>query len=297
MQLQQKLVQFMQVNGLSQKTVAKAIGENQGALNQWLQGKYQGNSDKFDLAVQAYLEREMGKQAVGSLEYVLANTETTKRILNFMSSVHATCDDGLLYGNAGMGKTTALRHYAKQHPDVILLEVMPTYTPAVVLKTIAKKIGVQTSGSLNDVNEAIVAKLSGSGRMIVVDEAENLSTRSLEILRRLHDIAGVGLLLAGTARLVVNLMGRHGELAQLYSRVGKTFQLPERVADDELAQIARVTLPNISVVLINEIVKCANGSPRRLWKMMENCDRWSKLHQEPINADMVQAVKQSLMGN
>lgn len=296
MQLQQKLLQFMQVNGLSQKTVAKAIGENQGALNQWLQGKYKGTSEKFDLAVQAYLEREMGKQAIKQLEQVLANTETTKRILFHAQAVHQSCDNGLLYGNAGMGKTTALRHYAKQNPDVILLEVTMTYSPSVVLKTIAKKVGVPVSGSLNDINEAILAKLSGSGRMIIVDEAENLSTRALEILRRLHDIAGVGLLLAGTKRLLVNLVGRHGELAQLHSRVGKTLALPEVVADDELTQIARLTLPSVSDTLLKEIVKHAQGSPRRLWKMMDNCDRYSKSHQEPINAEMVQVAKQSLLG-
>lgn len=287
----------MQAHSLSQKNVAKAIGENQGGLNQWLQGKYTGNSDKFDLAVQAYLEREMGKLAISKLEEVLVKTETTKRILFHAQSVHESLDNGLLYGNAGVGKTTALKYYAQTHPDVILIEGMPTYTPAVVIKTIAKRVGVPIAGSLNDMNEAILERLIGSGRMIIVDEAENLSTRALEILRRLHDIAKVGLLLAGTPRLLVNLMGRHGELAQLHSRVGKTLQLPERVADEELVQIARVTLSDVSDVLIGEIVKCANGSPRRLWKMMDNCNRLSKQHQEPINADMVAAAKQYLLGS
>lgn len=297
MTLQDRLRQFMQNNQVSQGQVSKGADVSHTAISQWLQNKYVGNVDNIEHKIAAYLERELGKQTIDALERVLANTATTKRILNLLSSVHLACEDGLLYGNAGMGKTTALRYYAAQHPDVVLIEAMPTYTPAVVLKTIAKKIGVSVSGSLNDMNEAILAKLNDSGRMIIVDEAENLSTKSLEILRRLHDIAGVGLVLAGMPRLLSNLMGRHGELAQLHSRIGQTLDLPDRVADEELAEIGRVTLPQVSDTLLKNMVKRANGSPRRLWKIMYHCDRWSKQHSEPINADMVQAIDDMLLKN
>ena len=196
-----------------------------------------------------------------------------------------------------MGKTTIQREYARHHPDVILLEVSPTYTPAVILKTIAKKIGASHSGSLNDIYEAILAKLTGSGRMILADEAENLSTRSLEILRRLRDQAKIGLLLAGTMRLKTNLIGRHGELEQLFSRVGCTFILPEHTADDELAQILRITLPSLGMELNQKIVKSANGSLRRLENLMYYLDRASKQSETAINEEMLQVIEKWLLAH
>ena len=69
-----------------------------------------------------------------------------------------------------MGKTTALRHYAELHPDVELIDAMPTYTPAVLLTTIATKLRLLVSGSQNDLIEAILSLLSDSGRMFVFDE-------------------------------------------------------------------------------------------------------------------------------
>lgn len=297
MTLQERLQQFMSEHHISQAQASKAIGMSGATVNLWMQGKYSGDNTMLEYKVQSYLEREQERLKLGKLEHVLVNTATTEKIMNFLSASHTTCENALLYGNAGMGKTTALRHYVKQHTGAILIEAMPTYTPAVVLKTIAKKIGVTVSGSLNDINEAILAKISQSGRLIIVDEAENLSTKSLEILRRLHDQAEVGLVLAGMPRLKANLMGRHGELAQLFSRVGYVLELPERVANDELAQIVRATLPSLEDNLLKDMVKRAEGSPRRLWKMMTIAYRASKTTGDPINADMLSELDQMLLKN
>lgn len=297
MKLQQRLAQFMQVHNVSQNQVAKGIGKSAAAVNQWLQGKYAGDNDALEQLIGAYLSREQGRLAVSRLAKQWVETATAKRMIGLLAAAHRDRENALLYGQAGMGKTTALRHYADEHPDVVLIEAMPTYTPAVVLKTIAKKLSLPVSGSLNDINEAILSRLTDSGRMIVVDEAENLSTKSLEILRRLHDNAEVGLVLAGMPRLRSNLMGRHGELAQLFSRVGYVLELPESMADKELAQICQHTLPELSEVLSNKMVQRANGSPRRLWKMMTIADRTSKETGDAINADMLEQLDKMLLKN
>ena len=287
MQLQQRLAQFMKVNNVPQSQVAKSIDKSQSTLSLWMQGKYTGDNGQMAQLVQDYLNREQGRMDVNKIVPQWIDTPTGKRMLNLIALTHRDRENGLLYGAAGMGKTTALRRYAELHPNAILLEVTPTYTPAVVLKTIAKKLGVAVSGSLNDLNEAILSRLSGSGRIIMVDEAENLSTRSLEVLRRLQDLAGIGLLLAGTPRLRTNLMGRHGELEQLFSRTTYILDLPSVMADDEMMQICQATLPELSEVLCRNAAQRAKGRLRRLWKIMELADRASQQSGEPISADML----------
>lgn len=297
MTLQEQLEKLMSETGIQQSDVAKGIGQSDSMVSQWRKGVYKGDNAKVDEKIANFIQREQKKREIQDLEMVFCHTETAKRVLAFLETVHQSRGQGLFVGRAGMGKTTVLREYAHNHPDVILLEVAPTYTPAVILKTIAKKIGASGSGSLNDIYEAILEKLTGSGRMILVDEAENLSTRSLEILRRLRDQAKVGLLLAGTWRLKTNLIGRHGELEQLFSRVGCTFVLPERTADDELAQILRITLPSLGMELKQQIVKVAGGSLRRLENLMYYLDRASKQSNTAINHEMLQVVEKWLLAH
>lgn len=295
MTLQEQLNQFMQTHNVEQEAVAKGVGVSSAMISQWRQGKYMGNNDKVDAKIAAYLQRELGKLSKPELTQVFVNTTTAQKMFEMLRLVHLKRENGLLYAQAGTGKTTTIRHYAQQYPDVILIEVDVTDTPSVLLKNIAKKIGTSTSGSLNDIKEGILEKLTDSGRMIIVDEAEQLSTKSLEILRRLHDKAGIGLVLVGMPRLLSNLLGKRGELAQLYQRIGLHLPLPDKVANNELAQIARTTLPSLPESALKELVLMAHGSPRRLWKAMKLVHGMSESHNEPINVAMVHEAKQTLV--
>lgn len=295
MRLQDQLNQFMQTHNIDQETVARGVGVSSAMISQWRQGKYMGNNEKVEAKVAAYLEREKGKLSKPELESVFVSTPTAQKMLDMLRLTHLSRENGLLYAQAGTGKTTTIRHYEQQYPDVILIEADVTDTPSVVLKSIAKKIGTSTVGSLNDIKEGILEKLTNSGRMIIVDEAEQLSTKSLEILRRLHDKAGIGLVLVGMPRLLSNLLGKRGELAQLYQRIGLHLPLPDKVANNELAQIARLTLPSLPENALKEMVLMAHGSPRRLWKAMKLVHGMSQSHNEPINVDMVAEAKRMLV--
>lgn len=295
MTLQEQLNQFMQTHNVKQEAVARGVGVSSAMISQWRQGKYMGNNEEVEAKIAAYLQRELGKLSKPELEAVFVSTPTAQKMLDMLRLTHMSCENGLLYAQAGTGKTTAIRYYAQQYPDVILIEADVTDTPSVVLKNIAKKIGTTTTGSLNDIKEGILEKLTQSARMIIVDEAEQLSTKSLEILRRLHDKAGIGLVLVGMPRLLSNLLGKRGELAQLYSRIGLQLPLPDKVANNELMQIARVTLPSLPENALKEMVLMVNGSPRRLWKAMKLVHGMSQSHNEPINVEMVHEAKRMLV--
>lgn len=291
-----KLQAFMAEHGVSQTDVAKGIGKSAATVNQWLQGKYAGDTTAVNILVSGYLEREQAKRVLPKLEEVFVETDTANNIMFLLEAVRDTGELGVLYGGAGLGKTTCLREYAAQHPETILIETLMTHTPSALLKIIARTIGTPVSGSLNDINEAVIAKLSGSSRLIIVDEAENLSTRALEILRHLRDKAGVGLVLAGMPRLLGNLCGKRGELAQLFNRAGYTLPLGEKIPDEQLAQILKRHLPNVGADVQQAIVQEAHGIPRRLWKLMFHTDRICKVFKCEPSLEMVGRVKDMLIG-
>ena len=276
----EKLQNHMNRYKVSQNQVAKSLGKSKAMINQYLQGKYPGNVEELDEIVAAYLKREAKRLKQPKLAEKILETDTVQTITALLETAYEECQNGVIYGRAGLGKTTALRVFAKQNPEVVLIETLTTYTPNVLLKNIAKKIGVELRGSTNDINEAVIKKLQSSGRLLIVDEAENLSTRSLELLRRLHDLAGIGLVLVGTPRLLSNLKGRHGELEQLYSRVTLHWDLGDSVPREELDAIARATLPELAdkAKLRGKIIEKAGGSPRRLFKILSNMYRMSYLN-------------------
>ncbi len=295
MTLKERLQLFMAESGKPQTYVAKAIGMSSPVISSYLADTYKGDVAKLEEKLTAFLTLEENRRADRKLQISYIRTKSCKRTADILGLAHVDGQAVVVIGQAGLGKTSALRDYAGRNPDVILIEVDPTYTAKVLLKTIAEKVGCDSKGTLNDMLNGIIGKLQDSGRLIAVDEAEHLPYRALECLRRIHDRAEVGLALVGMPKLLVNLRGRHGELKQLYSRIGFKLDLGDELGEDELAEIVAGNLRHIDGETAAELVAAAAGNTRRLVKMLHGVNRLSKLHKEPVNIEMVRQFKEMLI--
>lgn len=131
---------------------------------------------------------------------------------------------GVFSGPSGIGKSMALRALLRsRYPQGVLVEVNPGCSTgvgllnAIVQAEHAARIGVRPSKTppalaprtmtKGNAFQAVVARLAGSSRLIVIDEADNLTTRTFAILRQLHDATGCPLVLAGRPTLH-NKIGR-----------------------------------------------------------------------------------------
>lgn len=245
MSIRQDLQDYISDNGLSQSAVARAVGVTSPVVNQYLHGKYPGNVQEIERKIAAYLQKQREREAERKLEVDYVLTTTAKRVRDVLRLAHVEGEAVVLFGQAGLGKTSSLREYCKQAPDALMIETDPTYTAKVLLQKLAAMLGAEGKGSLNELMDTVVGRLRDSGRIILVDEAENLPLRALECLRRVHDKTGCGLVLAGMPRLLVNLRGKNGELKQLYSRMAFKLDLGESVPDEDLAQIVAQAMPDI----------------------------------------------------
>ncbi|MFB5082527.1 AAA family ATPase, partial [Raoultella sp. C349492] len=84
-----------------------------------------------------------------------------------------------------------------------LIEADPGYTALVLLQELCESLGLSKRGTIHELSESCITALSGTGRAVLIDEAENLPYRALEVIRRIHDKAGVGIVLAGMPRLIL----------------------------------------------------------------------------------------------
>jgi DNA transposition AAA+ family ATPase len=83
-----------------------------------------------------------------------------------MRSAHLEGEVAVVYGQAGLGKTMALKQYCADNPDAVLIEADPSFTAQVLLRHIARAIGANPTGTLHELFEAVVERLQDSGRLI-----------------------------------------------------------------------------------------------------------------------------------
>ena len=275
--------------------VARGVGVTSPVVNQYLHGKYPGNVQEIERKIAAYLQKQREREAERKLEVDYVLTTTAKRVRDVLRLAHVEGEAVVLFGQAGLGKTSSLREYCKQAPDALMIETDPTYTAKVLLQKLAAMLGAEGKGSLNELMDAVVGRLKDSGRIILVDEAENLPLRALECLRRVHDKTGCGLVLAGMPRLLVNLRGKNGELKQLYSRMAFKLDLGESVPDEDLAQIVAQAMPDMDEEAAAELVRTAAGNARRLDKMLRGVVRLARINRQEPSVEMVRQYAEMLI--
>ncbi|MDO4434875.1 MAG: AAA family ATPase [Cardiobacteriaceae bacterium] len=290
--MEKELKKYIEKHHLTQAEIAQKLGVSVAAVNQYLQNKYQGDVSKLDKAVVDMIKREkLAKES--ALEFVFVKTKTAARILEIVGLAHAMNECHVVIGEAGLGKTVALKHYAENHSHVIMLEIDPTYTAKTLLKALCEKLGLRAERTNAAMLDAVVEKLKDSNRLIIVDEAELLAHQPLEILRRIHDKAGVGLVLAGMPRLRANLRGSRGEYKQLYSRVGCCLDLKDKISLEDCAQIAQSALQTSD--FNQELYKFSKGNTRRLSKLLKGVYRLSMINQRPIESAFIERYAQMLI--
>lgn len=291
----EKLNAYMADEGLSGAMIARSLGVSSATVSQYRNGKYMGDIAVLEEKILGLLSlADERRQAVKrQIEYVI--TPTAQDCFGLIRAAHIDCELGVLVGSAGLGKTAALKEYAKNNKDSVLIETDPSFTARVMTMALGKEIGVNVSGNLNDMLSEIIERLKDSGRVLLIDEAELLPLRALEVVRRIHDKAGVGVVLVGMPRLIMNLRGRRGELGQLYSRVAFYWDLGERLKDDDLLEMVNQTNPEWDGKTAAAVVASARGNVRRLVKLICGVRRMASINQQKANVEMVKQFSKMLI--
>lgn len=228
----EQLNNFMEATGFSQTRVAKACGISSATLSYYIKGTYNGNVDAVNAKIIDFLTIEKSRENLLIKNEEICQTSAYRTIFKFCDLVITHKVVGMLTADAGIGKTTALKEFAKQHSAVIMIEADHGYTARALFDELCSILGLDDRGSLHQKLVKVVEKLNGSGRMIIIDEAEHLPYRALELIRRVHDKAGIALALCGMPRLEKNIQGDRAHYAQLNSRISAPCRAPHLTDSD-----------------------------------------------------------------
>jgi DNA transposition AAA+ family ATPase len=277
--------QFLLLSGWSRERFAKSCGISQATLSQFMNGKYNGDVEKVKVKIATVLEREKEKSTLRVVNPNFIETSVSKRVFDIAKVAHMFCEICVCYADAGTGKTEAAREYAARKSDVILIEADPGYTAVVLFKELHDKLGNGGTHNLHNTFAECVNRLTNSGRLLIIDEAEQLPYRCLEMLRRLHDHAGIGILLLGMPKLLGNLKGFRNQYDQLYSRVGMAAKL-NPLTEKDTEEVVRRLLDDTNG-LWRVFHKESNGNARRLFKMIKRAIYLADLNNSPIDSEIV----------
>lgn len=291
MDIKAELKHLMNEKKYSFSNVAKATGLSATVINMWLNNNYIGNNDKVADAINNFIQREKERNFKSFIPYV--ETSIVKYIHEVAKLCHTNGEIGVCYGESGLGKTIAVKEYAKQYSDSILIETDPGYNSKSLLCEMHKRLGLSAEGTSYELMDEVVRKLSNSGRLLIIDEAENLPYKGLEVLRRIHDKTGVGMLLVGMPALVENLRGSQNQYRQLYSRVGFSKSLDKLLLID-ISNILRAVDENQR--LCPSFLTYSKGNTRTLTKLILRAPSVAKYNKkDALDAEILKQTSKLIM--
>lgn len=180
---------------------------------------------------------------------------------------------GVVMGMPGTGKTTVVKTVADKLPHAIRIEAWLSMRMGDLLDEIAAGLGIDARGTLNSRTQKIIRALRQQpDTVILVDEAEYLkkwNVEKMDVLRKIHDNAGVTVLLFGTPALA-NVLNRR-DTTQLSRRMFQyTFGGARK---DEIREALRVYNMDTGVMerLASMAADTAHGGMGTYTKMLELC--------------------------
>jgi len=292
-QLQHQLKLLMEERGVSGNRVAAAVGVSPAVISGWLKDSYSGDAARIDELVSVFLEKEKEKSAIGDKKLAFVQTSGAKRIFEALRMCHIEGELGVVYGDAGCGKTRAVKEYSKRYKDALLIEADLGFSAKILFKELHQRLGFDGKGNIHDMFEDCCQKLNDTGRLLIIDEAEHLPYRALELLRRLFDKAGIGVALVGMPRLVFNLRGRRGEFAQLYSRVGIACSV-SGLKETDVEKLVHTALPGSNGIWEN-FYKASKQNARHLSQLIYRSKRIAEINNCKISAQVITRAAEMLL--
>ena len=185
---------------ISQSKAAQALGYSSGVISAYKSRSYNGNVKTLEEKIEAWLKREARR--LEKVDIPTAETSVMDQVRKAATIAQDDADIAVIVGDAGTGKTTALRRYEAESHSAFLIEVDPSFTKNTLVNEIARALGVDAKGGMTVVIGRIVETLKERDAVLIIDEADYLSDSSLELVRRIiNDKARTGIVLAGLPRL------------------------------------------------------------------------------------------------
>jgi len=249
--------------GKTQSAVATELGVSKGLLSAFLSNKYATPLEiipKIDALLKVAAKKEMLPE-----DPPFAMTSISRKITSVIEYCHYQGKIGVAYGDAGIGKTMTASQYARDNPDAVMITVAPCYaTISGVTELLAERLKIKQNVSRKTFGE-IINRLAGTNKVILIDEAQHLTSKAINHLRSIPDGVlaktgrGIGMAFIGNDEIYFSMRGN--AYAQIYSRIGirRRLETTQIQPSDIRAVFAQAELDKDSVDILHAISRTSYG--------------------------------------
>ena len=179
---------------------------------------------------------------------------------------------GLVYGNAGLGKTKTALYLSFQF-DSIYIRATNKMTTKWFLEELAKELDEIPRFFTADIFRQCVNVLKNKPQMIIVDEVDYLLSdfKTIETLRDLHDETGVPIVLVGMS-LAKHKLKKH---THLFDRISEIYNFTEF----EYSDIKQIIEEISEVEMTKEVISVIHQKAKSFRKIVEMIDMFEKVGQ------------------
>jgi DNA transposition AAA+ family ATPase len=293
--LRERFIRWKDHSGKSVIEIAKRLGRSSAAVSQYINGKYPGDVVEIEKQIAALLSRKEDLElTAGAKRFV----ETGLSQLFYQPMVY--CDFHKVMGvetaPSGSGKSIVAARYVDVNRGTIFISAgVVVKTPRPIMYLIISQVGGvgRYRSSTADYLEALIERLKGSHRMILIDDAHFLTWEAFELLRRLHDAAGIGMVFLGQEKLYQEMRGsdRSGYLYdQLASRVAIWRHNCFHITKADTRKIAESIVPGLDEACVDYLFEVAKGAGRfrRLRNLLTAAVQIATAYDRPIDLPLLQ---------
>ena len=195
----------------------------------------------------------------------------------------------MITGDAGRGKTEWARHFAT-NSNAVYLPPLNIRTPTMLLREIAFEVGEVRPARSETCLEVISERLGRDRCLIIIDEADLLDMRVLEMLRNLNERLACPVLLIGEDKLKTKVRSRR----RISSRIRRHIAFGP-VDQSDVALFFRKALEmNIGPAETATIVVYAGGDWRDVLSVAIALERAVNATNKPPDKGMIDAVIASM---
>lgn len=287
-------------NAYTQAQIAREAGVSGATLSQWLGGTYAGNNETVARKLFQWLEGYEARLNSGGLPAAphWVSTPTAEKVISGLRYAQIANDIVVIYGGAGLGKSKAIERYRTQAPNVWVAEMTPASSGVLgCLETIVEAMGIRDySRTAHAMQRCILAKARGTNGLLVIDEAQHLTTLALDQVRAINDQAQVGLVLCGNERVYGQMAGgtRAAYLDRLFSRIGKRIHLKKSSDADVDAIIHAWGVKDVQCKARIRDIASHPGALRVLTKVLRVATIYSDAAGRQLSYDDLQAAWREL---
>ncbi len=203
-------------------------------------------------------------------------TKNVKAFISLVSNIKKAPKNvprmGLIFGEPGLGKTETLVWLTLRH-DVVLITAKNGMSTRWFLKDLVIELGEAPSWYCAELFEQAVRKLVEKPRMLIIDEVDYLvnSSKSIEIIRDLHDKTGVPVLLIGMGQVDKKL----SRYKHLFDRILEIYRFEPFDFDDVKEIVKTLSEVDVTDEVIQVIHQKANRF-RQIVKLISKLENFAK---------------------